>query len=536
MSIYNSDETIIACSTGNLSNTAIAVIRISGNDYLNSINQFFDLDINKIKPRQAYFCKIVDEALILDEIVLTFFKGPNSYNGDDIIELSVHGNQINIRRIIKLFIDKAGFRHSEPGEFTFRSMKNNKLSLTQVEGLDLLLNASSIFSLDQGYSLLSGKLQEGFRGLYDSLLKHKSSLEFGFDFLEDMGEERFNLEFNDSFRELQSNIKKLHSHVSNQGFNLIKPEVTIFGLPNAGKSSLFNLLLDEDRAITSNIAGTTRDFIREDISINNNIFTLIDTAGIRLSDDLIEAKGIEKALEVVDKSFFKILLVNPYEFDETYYSKVKEVQFDSLIFTHSDREGFNELAKAVCTKLIGILGKEIGPIEPIKPGPIEPTKSGPIEPIKSGPIEPTKSGPIEPTKSGPIEPTKSGPIEPIKSCPIEPTKSGPIEPIKSGPIEPISLSLIVDTVNIKEEIFKLIELKYLKLLTFDPVLIERHAESIRSVYNLFLDYEKAVNSTDDLAIIASELNIVGHCVSELIGIISPDDVLHNIFDKFCIGK
>jgi tRNA modification GTPase len=480
MSIYNSDETIIACSTGNISNTAIAVIRISGKNYLDEINEFFNLDLSNIKPRYAHFCKILDKDMVIDEIVLTYFKGPNSYNGDDIIELAVHGNQLNIKRIVNLFIDKVNIRHAEPGEFTFRSMKNNKLSLTQVEGLDLLLNATSIFSLDQGYSLLSGKLQDGFRALYDSFLKHKSSLEFGFDFLEDMGEERFKQEFDDSLNSLSQNIKNLHAHVSNQSFNLIKPEVTIFGLPNAGKSTLFNLLLNEDRAITSNIAGTTRDFIREDISIDNNLFTLIDTAGIRLSDDIIETKGIEKALSVVEKSFYKVLLVNPFEFDEKYYLKLKDVAFDSLIFTHSDKEEFWDRANTVRSRLVEILSVNIDPIEP--------------------------------------------------------TKSGPIEPTKSGPIEPIVASLIANEDRFKDELFKKILDKYLKLLSFDPVLIDRHAESIRSINTLFLEYELAINSTDDLAIIASELNIVGHCVSELIGIISPDDVLHNIFDNFCIGK
>jgi tRNA modification GTPase len=526
MNLIYSDDPIIACSTGGLTNTAIAIIRISGNNLLDTLQPFFSLDFNSLKPRYAHYCKFFFKTKMIDEIVLTYFKGPNSYNGEDTFELSVHGNVLNINRIITLITKNSSIRTAHPGEFSYRALKNNKLTLNQVEGLDLLLNANSIFALDQGFSLLSGTLQKDFKKLYDLYLEHKSTLELGFDFLEDIGEEQFNSKLRASFDHLKRHIEKLYTHVENSNNNLINPEIAIVGLPNAGKSSLFNSFLDDDRAIVSDIAGTTRDYISETVKINDVIFTLIDTAGIRDTQDVIEGRGVEKALNLLSTSFFKLLLINPFDDNETYYEKLRGINFDLVAFSHKDKTGFTE-ATIKFTKKYNYL----------MTGPIESTKSGSIEPVKTGPIEPIKSGPIEPVKIGPIEPIKSSPIEPVKTGPVEPIKSGPIQPIKSGPIEPLTFNLLQGFHGQKGDLLTQITDKYLKLLEFDPIIVNRQSDNIQNIYNNFNIYADIFDSKfEDISIVASELNIVGHCISELIGIISPDDVLHNIFDNFCIGK
>lgn len=478
MKVLQSKNTIIACSTGTLTNTAIAVIRISGSNFLEAINTFFIKDLGSIEPNRAYFTKIINGDQVLDEVVITFFKGPKSYNGEDILEISVHGNQLNIARIIDLFVEQTNIRRAEPGEFSYRAFLNKKMSLTQVEGLDLLLNAKSIFSLDQGFSLLSGKLQDDFNSLYESFKNHKSAVEFGFDFLEDMGEEQYESEFKTTLEILTKNIDKLHSHVNNQGKNIIKPEVVIYGLPNSGKSTLFNQLLNEERAIVTDIAGTTRDFIREDIQIKDAIFTLIDTAGIRETVDIIEEEGIQKGIDVISKSFFKVLLVNPFEFNKNYYKSIANIKFDLILFTHSDIAEFQKKSEMALKSLIQIFG--------------------PMGALK---------------KFGPIEPEA-----------------------ESGLIKPMYLDLKSFDNSCKLNLFTIISTKYLKILDFDPILIERHANKINYIYSQFENYKNIASLEQDMAIISSELNIVGHCISELIGIISPDDVLHNIFDNFCIGK
>lgn len=482
-----STETIVACSSGEVS-CAISLIRISGSNYLKDINHFFDLELSKIKPRTAYFCRLLDKNQVIDEVVLTYFRGPHSYNGEDILEVSVHGNPLNVKRIIDLFCSAKNFRKSLPGEFSLRALENKKLTLNQIEGLDLLLNANSIFALDQGFSLLSGKLKEEFLALYENFLNHKSAIELGFDFLDDIGEDQFKHILNQSFINLNTSILSLYKRVADQGFSLIKPEISLVGQPNAGKSTLFNYLLSDDRAIVSDIAGTTRDYLSEDIFINNNKFRLVDTAGIRNSSDTIEELGIKKALEIIKNSFFKILLIDPRSYDPKYFEQLHSTKFDLILFTHRDRSHF----KNYLNQAVKDVSNSIGPIEPIQ---------------NFGPIEPSFDfGPIEPHSD-------TGPIEPVLCANLNSKSS-----------------------DLRDFIYSQINLKYQKLLDFDPILIERHADSIKIIYEKFATYSQVFENEDDLSIISSELNILGHCISELIGIVSPNDVLHNIFNNFCIGK
>jgi tRNA modification GTPase len=486
MEFLYSDDPIIACSSGGQSNTAIAIIRLSGFKDLSLLNKFFDKDLNKIKSRFAYFCKVIDDTETLDEIIFTYFKGPNSYNGENILELSVHGNIFNIERIIKLFVSKANFRQANPGEFTYRALKNKKLSLSQVEGLDLLLNASSPFSLKQGFSLLSGRLQDSYTSLYNNFLNHKSSVELSIDFYEDIGEEQSQQQLKDSLVLLVDSIKSLKIRINRDSLNLVSPDITLVGLPNAGKSSLFNKLLSEDRAIVSNIAGTTRDFISEKIRIADTHFNLIDTAGVRDSENVIESEGIRRALNLINKSFFKILVINPFEFDINFFKELKDINFDLIVFSHSDSDDYFASVKTIKESIKDFISISI-----------------------SGPIEPNNYAPMGANDNGSIGPSYIGSI---------------------------GANLIDQNNEIINTIESLVNKKYLEVSSKEPIIIERHIELINNIYLLISKYSELCSNEEDISIISSELNIVGHCISELIGIVSPDDVLHNIFDNFCIGK
>lgn len=501
MDFLYSDEPIIACSTGNNSNNAIAIIRLSGFKDLIFIDNFFSISKEQIKPRYAHFCKVQYADKVFDEIVLTFFKGPNSYNGENILEIAVHGNVFNVENIIKLFVENGGFRRAYPGEFSYRALKNKKLSLSQVEGLDLLLNANSNFSLQQGFSLLNGKFQKNYLELQSAFLKHKSSVELSIDFLEDMGEEAANKQFKDSLDDLFNIVEKLKKHTENSGLDLVNPEVTLVGLPNAGKSSLFNILLEDNRAIVSEIAGTTRDYISENIKVGDVLFRLVDTAGIRTTTDQIESAGIERSLELLKTSFYKILLINPFEFDIDYFKTLKNINFDKIIFTHLDRENSTIASESVIKELSHINFEINGPIEPINFGPMGAKESGPIEPTSSGPMGAKEGGPIEPKKSGPIGATLTNNTDKL-------------------------LNLLINDLS----------LKYLESTKSEPILIERHKDVINKLYLDICNYKDLSSFESDISIISSELNNIGHCISELIGIVSPDDVLHNIFNNFCIGK
>jgi len=511
-----SDEPIIACSTGQLENTAISVIRASGFDNLSIFKGFFDKNPEEFCPHRTIFCHLLDPASgeTVDQVVCTYFKGPKSYNGENILEISVHGNRFNVAKILGLFVASSKFRKAAPGEFTFRALKNNKLTLSQVEGLDLLLNASSGFALDQGLQILCGEVNKKYIELKDLYLSLRSNFELNIDFVEDVGEEVADQKFKEAFESFSDLVNELYKRVGSQTAALLRPEIALYGAVNAGKSSLFNTLLSTDRSIVSKIKGTTRDYVSEAVTYKSVEYSLLDTAGLRSTEDEIESEGIKRGKEKIENAFFKILVINPFEPP----SKADSIDDpDVVVFTHCDLDGhLEEISKSEFSKFPYL---RIG-------------QGGPIEPGKSGPIEPGKSGPIEPGKSGPIEPEKSGPIEPEKSGPIEPVKSGPIEPVKSGPIEPVILT--------KNQIFNslmgLASSKYSSLIDDQPLLLDRHRDLISKIYDKTDHFGKLLKEHDDLGIISSEINRLGVEVEELIGSLPPDQVLGNIFENFCIGK
>jgi tRNA modification GTPase len=456
MNLLNADEgPIIACSTGLSSNTAISVIRISGIKSLEEIQKFLSINVGSIEPRYAHYCSIAFDGAIIDDIVLIYLKAPNSYNGENIIELNVHGNQVNVKRIINLFINNSEIRHSLAGEFSYRALKNGKLSVSEIEGLELLLNASNSFALDQGQSLLNGDLKKSYIDLYDSFVSHKGAIELSIDFLEDIGEEKSNEQVDSTLVLVKSSIDSLYKKTQISTNGLLNPKIVIAGIPNSGKSTLFNSFLGKSRAIVSDIQGTTRDYISEKIFIEDSVYELIDTAGIRESSEEIEKQGIKAALDQIEDAFYKILLINPFLSSE-FYKDLDFSEFDNILFSHNDIDGFDSAVSEFCSKYT----------------------------------------------------------------------VGKADDINAGSIGPDDISSIYDDISCK----------FSKLVKGEPVLLERHVNVISSIYNKIEKYSKIVTTENDIAIISSELNIIGQEIQELIGIVSPDDVLHNVFDNFCIGK
>lgn len=514
MNFYTDDQPIIACSTGTNSNTAIAVIRLSGFKNLLPLQDFFSFDLAKVQSRHSHLTNIIFEGKVFDNVLLVFFPEGGSYTGENVIELSVHGNQLNVQRILELFISKAGFRAAHPGEFTYRALKNKKMSLSQVEGLDMLLNANSSLMLSQGLDILQGDLHAQYLALYDAFLKLKAAVEISIDFSEDVGAEETQKLFTDSFNKFFKLIEALKVRTEGNISSLLSPEIVLVGQTNAGKSSLFNILLKHDRSIVSNIAGTTRDYVSEVIHIGGTNFKLVDTAGIRESNDVIENIGIDRAMGILNRAFYKILVVNPYETNADYLKKFSDIDFDFLIVSHSDKEDFSsENAKINYSEIrVQNVGKASfknggGSIEPV-------TISGPMGPLlkDNGPIEPVSksNGPIEPVSKN------NGPIEPLSKniAPIEPKLSGPIEPILKAHIQE----------------------KFEKMTANNPILLDRHRTVINKIYSKSIDFSNNIKDLDDVAILSSEVNLLGHSLTELIGIVSPDDVLNSIFANFCIGK
>lgn len=515
MNFYTDDHPIIACSTGSQANTAIAVIRLSGFKSLSSLQPYFSFSLTKTKPRFSHLTNIIFENQVFDNGLMVFFPEGESYTGENVLELSVHGNLLNIQKILDLFITKADFRSAHPGEFTYRALKNKKLSLSQVEGLDMLLNANSSLMLSQGLDILQGELHAQYMRLYDSFLKLKAAVEISIDFSEDIGEKESKILFNNSFNAFLKILESLHTRTQGNISSLLSPEMVLVGQTNAGKSSLFNLLVKHNRSIVSSIAGTTRDYISEVIHIDGTNYNLVDTAGIRESKDIIENIGIDRAFEILKRAFFKILIINPFETNPAYLEKLAGVEFDFLIISHSDKSNFLNKISDLNLSKIRVLEVAAASFETGSIGPID------LNIFKSGPIGPTsKTGSIGPeTNSGSIGPSsKNGPIEPAsKSAPIEPKS------IKtSGSIGPLVKNLLAEKFRVET--------------SNSPILLERHRACINTLYLKSMDLSSKIKQIDDAAILSSEVNIFSNYLSELIGIVSPDDVLNSIFANFCIGK
>ncbi len=341
MEFLTSNDLIIACATGEDANSALGIIRLSGSKCLEKVANCLSINIDTVKPRIVYLSDILDGVEILDNIVLTYYASPASYTGEDLLEFSVHGNRRNIQKILDLFISKGGCRSAQPGEFTYRALRNKKLSLTQVEGIDLLLNADSDFVLKQGQSLLRGDLQKSYLELRKVYLDLRSSLELAIDFFEDVAEDVAKEKFELALKSLGTLLEKMVGRASLDVDSLIAPKVVLFGAPNAGKSSCFNRMLKFSRSIISTEAGTTRDYISERINIDNTSYTLVDTAGLRETKNSVEGEGVLRARKLSEEAFFKILLINPFDSD------LQKLDYDvngsdCVIFTHSDLEGHDE--------------------------------------------------------------------------------------------------------------------------------------------------------------------------------------------------
>ncbi|MCF0174393.1 MAG: tRNA uridine-5-carboxymethylaminomethyl(34) synthesis GTPase MnmE, partial [Bacteroidales bacterium] len=291
----NNFDTIIAPAT--IPGTgAICVIRISGDDAISHASALISPTLEVAQGYSAHFCKLLNEdGSLLDEVVVTVFRTPHSYTGEDSIEISCHSSKYIVSSIIDLFI-AAGCRNAEPGEFTLRAFLKGKIDLSQAEAVADLIASSSQASHGIAIKQLKGQVSNDLAIVRAELLKITSLLELELDFSEE------DVEFT-SRTELDSLCFQVCSHISGlcESFSLgnaLKEgfATAIVGATNAGKSTLLNALLAEDRAIVSPIAGTTRDTIEDCITIDGITFRFIDTAGIRESSDEIEKIGIERSL------------------------------------------------------------------------------------------------------------------------------------------------------------------------------------------------------------------------------------------------
>ena len=312
----NSD-TIVALATPQ-GIGAIGVIRLSGPLAITICESVFatkslkQKELNSKAANTIHFGVIHDEGVILDEVLVSLFKGPHSYTGEHTIEISCHGSQYIQQQVIQLFIKK-GARLANAGEFTMRAFLNGKLDLSQAEAVADLIASKSSSSHQVAMQQMRGGFSNQIKTLRQNLIDFASLIELELDFAEE------DVEFADrsDLKKLVNTIQRIVQRLidSFEVGNVIKNgiPVVIVGKPNAGKSTLLNVLLGEERAIVSDIPGTTRDVIEDEMNIDGVQFRFIDTAGLRETNDIIESIGVEKAYEQIKLSSIAIYLFDVHE-------------------------------------------------------------------------------------------------------------------------------------------------------------------------------------------------------------------------------
>lgn len=539
--LINSDDSIIGVATNTDKVSALAIVRISGPIGPEFFNPVLSIETSKLKPRYQYFCQIKRNDEVLDEILFTYFKGPNSFTGENSYELSLHGNPLSVRRIIDYLKEELHLRPAEAGEFTMRALRNKKLDVAQVEGLDNFLHAQSVSGLNSSMALLNGGIHRQYLDLQQAYVKLKMAIDLNTDFAEDIGEVESEKMFYLALSTFDRIITNLMNKVVVNKDVLKTPTVCLIGSVNAGKSTLFNSILKDSRSIVSQEKGTTRDYVSEMVSTGADYYKLIDTAGIRETVNNVEAEGIKRSFQILKDSFYKVLVLNPL--DVQLPNEVLETCFDLVVLTHADQ--MNESIEALkidikCRKYVlldQICGLGVGPIEPRSPELGERNLTSKID----GPIGPsTESGPIEPNAlSGPIGPRSPDLGERNLTSKVD----GPIGPsTKCGPIEPISLS----QVNLSKLKKKLTD-KYKAVdqiiandiedsIKTDAIFVSRQIESIKIIYKMSREINELCACNIDVGLAAQLINDLDSEISQLIGIYTPEEVLNNIFSNFCIGK
>ena len=305
-------DTIVAISTA-IGVGAISIVRLSGKDAIDIVDSIFSRDLKNVESHKVVYGYIKDNEEVIDEVLVTVMKSPKTYTLEDIVEISCHGSIATTKKILELIMLK-GARLAEKGEFTKRAYLNGRIDLIEAEGINELLNSDSELNRKISINKVSGKLSQLIKTFKDNLLNIISDIAVNIDYPE----------YTDIYVTTNENIKKEVDYIENSLKSILKNSVdgeiikagiktAIIGRPNVGKSSILNSLLDYDKAIVTNIPGTTRDLVEGSVLIDGVTFNLIDTAGIRETEDIVEKYGVDKSLKQIEEADLVILVLNNNE-------------------------------------------------------------------------------------------------------------------------------------------------------------------------------------------------------------------------------
>ena len=455
--LHNTD-TIVAVATA-AGVGAIAVIRLSGPEAISITNTVFKgKDLSKQASHTIHFGTIRDEGKIIDEVLVSLFVAPHSYTKENVVEISCHGSDYIVQQIVKLLL-KQGARLANAGEFTKRAFLNGQFDLAQAEAVADLISSDSALSHEVAMKQMRGGFSQEIKRLRAELVHFASMIELELDF----GEEDVEFADREQLRTLILNIQRIIRELlkSFELGNVIKNGVptVIVGKPNAGKSTLLNKLLNEEKAIVSDVPGTTRDFIEDEINIEGVTFRFIDTAGLRETTDKVEAIGVERTMQKLSQSSLII-----YLFDITEVT-AEEVQVE---------------------------------LERLNP------KKLPLVAVAN--------------KIDQASPEKLAAFESIENLvQISAAEGANLDDLKQA---------LVDKVNLG------------KLNTQQQTIVTnlRHVDSLNKTYAALDDVLNGLGLGISGDLVAADIRRALYSLGEITGEITTDDLLDNIFTKFCIGK
>lgn len=473
----SNDDIIVALATP-VGEGAISIIRISGKGAIKNVNLIFSgkKKLTEVNTHTIHYGKICTKSgEVIDDVLVSVFKNPNSYTGEDSVEISSHASTIIVKIIIEELVEN-GARLAEPGEFTRRAFLNGKLDLAQAEAVADIINSRTEASLRGARNQFDGVLSKEIDSLRTELINTTSLIELELDFAEE------DLEFVSKEKvvgEISEIVSKIEGLLKTYSFGKVIRDgvnVAIVGKPNVGKSSLLNYILKESRAIVSEIPGTTRDVIREEVSIDGVLFKLFDTAGIRQTEDSIEKEGVERSREAVKNSDAVILI------DEVVNGIPKEL--------------YNELTKLINKdRIITVLNK--------------------LDLANGASIH-------SPKNMGEHSATSSNRVFSYA------------ETIEGN----INISVKENTGI--DRLLELLKEKALGSKTFtEKSAIVSNVRHYDALLKAKKDLEEAINSLGNSLsgeFVSLHLRGAEDALGEIIGKVSTDDILNNIFDNFCIGK
>lgn len=335
-------ETIAAISTG-MTNAGIGIVRISGEDAFSAADRVFrgKEKISECKSHTIHYGYIVDGDITVDQVLVMVMKGPRTFTGEDTVEINCHGGTYVVTRVLDAVLRHGGVRPAQPGEFTKRAFLNGKMDLSQAEAVGDLISSSNDYALKNSVNQLKGNIRNKINNIRNEIIYQTAFIESALDDPEHYSFEGYNAKLRKNAEEIICELNKLINSYRNGKVFKEGIQTVIVGKPNAGKSSLLNVLAGHERAIVTEIEGTTRDVIEEQINLQGITLNVVDTAGIRQTDDKVEKIGVDKAVDYVENADLVIYVADSSRNLDENDEKILDMIYDKkkiVLLNKSDLE------------------------------------------------------------------------------------------------------------------------------------------------------------------------------------------------------